>query len=103
MDDVKIHTGTLVADLVLPHAQSIKERRQALRALMQRLVNRRFAVAQVGPADLWQRAFLAVAVVSGSAGVLDSLLDEAERLIFASAFDVADLRRDVHQDGFPSV
>ncbi|MEZ4388236.1 MAG: DUF503 family protein [Candidatus Krumholzibacteriia bacterium] len=102
MDDVRIHCGTLTADLVLPHAQSIKERRQALRSLVQRLHNHRFAVAQVGPPDLWQRAFLAVAAVSGSAAVLDALLDEAERLIFASPFDVADLRRDVRQDGFPS-
>ena len=102
MDDVRIHTGTLVADLVLPHAQSIKERRQALRSLVQRLLNRRFSVAQVGPADLRQRAFVAVAVVASSASGLDGLLDEAERLIFASAFDVADLRRDVRQEGFPS-
>jgi uncharacterized protein YlxP (DUF503 family) len=102
MDDVRIHTGTLVADLLLPHAQSIKDRRQALRSLTQRLVNRRFAVAQVGPTELRQRAFLAVTAVSGSAAGLDALLDEAERLMFASAFDVGDLRRDVRQDAFPS-
>ena len=103
MDDVKIHHGTLVADLILPGSRSIKDRRQALRSVVQRLQNRRLAVAQVGPADLWQRAFLAVAAVASSAGVLDGLLDEAERVIFESDFEVADLRRDVRQEGFPSL
>lgn len=102
MDDVRIHTGTLVADLRLPHARSIKDRRQALRSLVQRLLNRRFAVAQVGPAELHQRAFLAISAVASTAAGLDGLLDEAERLLFASAFEVGDLRREVRQDGFPS-
>lgn len=102
MDDVRIHTGTLLADLVLPHAQSIKDRRQALRSLVQRLLNRRLAVAQVGPADLRQRAFLLVGAVAGDAAGLDQQLDAAERVIFASQFEVADLQRDVNQDSFPS-
>ncbi|MBD3222136.1 DUF503 family protein [bacterium] len=102
MEDVRLHSGTLVADLLLPHAQSIKERRQALRSLTQRLYNRRLAVAQVGPADLWQRAFVLVGAVAGSAHALDRQLDEAERVIFASAFEVGDLRRDVRQEGFVS-
>ena len=103
MDDVRIHTGTLLADLVLPHAQSIKDRRQALRSLVQRLVNRRLAVAQVGPADLRQRAFLLVGAVAGDAAGLDQQLDAAERVIFASQFEVVDLRRDVNQDSFSSL
>ena len=103
MDDVRIHTGTLLADLVLPHAQSIKDRRQALRSLVQRLVNRRLAVTQVGPADLRQRAFLLVGAVAGDAAGLDQQLDAAERVIFASQFEVVDLRRDVSQDSFSSL
>ena len=48
MDDVRVYTGTLVADLVLSYARSIKERRKPLQALIQRLRNHDFAVAQVG-------------------------------------------------------
>jgi len=103
MDDVRIHSGTLLADLILPHAQSIKDRRQALRALVQRLVNRRLAVAQVGPPDLQQRVFLIVGAVAGSGSGLDEQLDAAERVIYASEFEVADLRRDVRQESFPSL
>ncbi len=103
MDDVRIHYGILLADLVLPESRSIKDRRQALRSLMQRLLNRRLAVAQVGPPDLQQRAFLLVGAVSGDPTGLDRQLDAAEQVIFASEFEVADLRRDVEQDSFPSI
>lgn len=102
MDDVRHFTGTLVADLHLPHARSLKDRRQALQALVQRLQNHHHAVAQIGPTDLSQRAFLAVAVVSGSRSHADELLDDAERLMFASDFEVADLRRFTEQDSFNS-
>lgn len=103
MDDVRIHCGTLVADLLLPHARQLKDRRQALRALIQRLHNQRLAVAQVGPADLHQRAFLVIGAVAGSGSGLDALLDAAERTIFASEFVVGDLRRHVRQDSFSSL
>lgn len=102
MDDVRAHTGTLVADLVLPHAASLKERRQALRSLVQKLRNLDFAIAQVGPADLTQRVFLAVADVSGSAAKLAERLDAAERLVFASVFEVASLHREVASWSAPS-
>ena len=98
MNDVKVFRGYLVADLVLPHARSIKDRRKPLQALVQRLRNQDLAVAQVGPPDLIQRAYLAIAAVSGDDGRLQALLDGAERIIFGSGFEVVDLRRDVTSD-----
>ena len=103
MDDVRMHAGTLMVDLILPHAQSIKERRRALQSLVQRLQNRRLSVAQIGPTDLWQRAFIAVGAVAGTSTGLDEQLDAAERVIFASPFDVADVRRGVRQDSYSSL
>ena len=102
MDDVRMYSGTLMVDLLLPYAQNLKERRRALQPLVQRLQNRRLAVAQIGPADLWQRAFLAVGAVAGSAAVLDEQLDAAERVIFARPFDVADVRREARLDSYAS-
>jgi len=102
MDDVRHYTGNLIADLHLPHAQSLKDRRQAVRALTQRLLNHHYSVAQIGPTDRYQRAFLAVAAVANSAARLDELLDGAERIIFAGDFEVADLRRTTRQDSFSS-
>ncbi len=102
MDDVRTFTGTLVADLVLPHARSLKERRGPQRALVQKLKNCDLAVAQVGPPELSQRIFLAIGAVSGSESVLDGLLDGAERLLFASDFEVGELRRLIDVDSFHS-
>ncbi len=102
MDDVRIYTGTLVADLVLPGSRSLKEMRAPLRALVQRLRNAEYAVARVGPADLAQRAFLAIVAVSGDSEVVEGRLDEAERLLFDAPFDVGELRRSVAVETFPS-
>ena len=102
MDDVRVYTGTLVADLVLPGARTLKDLRAPLRALVQKLRNLDYAVAQVGPSGRAQRAFVAVAVVSGDTGLVDGLLDGAERLLWDSPFEVADLRRSVTVETFPS-
>ena len=103
MDDVRIYTGTLVADLIMSSARTLKDRRAPLRSLVQKLRNQDLAVAQVGPADLVQRAFLAVTAVSGNESLLQSCLDGAERIIFASDFEVADLQRLDYGETFPSV
>jgi uncharacterized protein YlxP (DUF503 family) len=102
MDDVRAYSGFLVADLVLSHARSIKERRKPLQALIQRLRNHDFAVAQVGPTDLTRRAFVGVAAVASSETLLAERLDAAERMLFASEFEVADLHRDVLGYSAPS-
>ena len=102
MDDVRTYTGTLVADLVLTSSRSLKDRRGPQRTLVQKLRKLDFAVAQVGPADLVQRLFLAVTAVSGSETQVEELLDGAERVLFASDFEVADLRRHITVETFHS-
>lgn len=102
MDDVRIYTGTLVVDLVMSSARTLKDRRGPLRSLMRKLRNQDLAAAQVGTADLVQRAFLAVTAVSGCESRLNECLDAAERIIYASEFEVADLRRLDYVESFPS-
>ena len=102
MDDVRTYTGTLIVDLTLPAAHSLKDRRGPLRALVQKLRNGGLAVAQVGPPELVQRAFLAVAAVSGTEHLVGELLDEAERLIFGGDFEVGEIRRLITSETFPS-
>lgn len=102
MDDVRVYTGTLIADLVLQEARNLKERRRPLRSLTQRLRNHDFAVAQVGPSDLIQRVFLAISVVSGCETQVTEMLDEAERILFGSDFEVGDLRRQIQSETFHS-
>ena len=94
MEDIRVFTGTLVLDLLLPHATGLKDRRKLLRSLVDRLLQQDFAVAQVGPANLKQRAFLAVTAVSGAPTQLDERLDLAERAVFRSEFEVRVQRRE---------
>jgi uncharacterized protein YlxP (DUF503 family) len=94
MEDVRAYTGTLVLDLSLPHAGSLKDRRKRLRSLIDRLLQADYAVAQIGPTDRAQRAFVAVTAVAGGASRLDERLDEAERIAFRSEFDVVVQYRD---------
>ena len=52
------------------------------------------SVAEVDHQNLWQRAGLGVAVVSGSGGVLTELLDDVERFVWAQPeIEVIDVRR----------
>jgi uncharacterized protein YlxP (DUF503 family) len=88
MDDVRAVSGLLVLDLVLPGAVSPKDLRHELRSLLDRLRRLELAAAQVGPTDLQQRAWVAVSAVSNAAHQVDALLEEAERLAFASPFAV---------------
>lgn len=102
MDDVRTFTGTLILDLRLTAAQSLKDRRAPLRALVQKLRNTHLAVAQVGPSDLVQRVFLAVGAVSGTEHLAAQLLDEAERIVYAGEFEVCEIRRAITCESFPS-
>jgi len=94
MEDIRAYIGTLVLDLSLPHATSLKDRRKRLRSLIDRLLKADYAVAQIGPADRVQRAFVAVTAVASGASRLDERLDEAERIAFASEFEVGVRHRD---------
>jgi len=102
MDDVRIYSGILTADLLMTAARTLKDKRGPLRALVQKLKNQGFCVAQVGPADLIQRCFLAIGTVANEESLADGLLDAAERILFASDFEVGDLRRDIHVESFHS-
>lgn len=87
--------AAMILDVHLPGCRSLKEKRSALRPILERL-QRRFgvSVAEVDHQNLWQRAGLGVAVVSGSGGVLTELLDDVERFVWAQPeIEVIDVRR----------
>lgn len=62
-------------DLRLPACQSLKEKRHVIKSLTSGLRSKfNVSVAEVDHQELWQRAALGVAVVSGEAGGLDRVL-----------------------------
>jgi uncharacterized protein YlxP (DUF503 family) len=79
-----MYVASLTVELHLPHAHSLKDKRSLLRPILDGC-RRRFAVAaaEVDHQDLWQRATLTVATVSGSARHADEVLDAVERFVWS--------------------
>lgn len=76
--------GALRFDLHLPHAHSLKEKRAAIRPIIDGARHRfQVAAAEVGSQDKWQRAELAVAAVAASAGHVTDVLDAVERFVWS--------------------
>jgi uncharacterized protein len=67
--------GLLTLELHFPGARSLKDKRQVLRSLEQRIRNRfNVSIAEVEHQDLWQRARLAVVSVNTDHSHLESTL-----------------------------
>ena len=78
--------GLLTLELYIPDAQSLKDKRQILRSLKDRL-RREFnvAVAELDHHDMWQRSVVGIVTLSNEekhvAEVLQKVLDGADRIL----------------------
>ena len=71
--------ATLTLELGIEHAQSLKDRRQVVRSLKDRLRHGfNISVAELDEALVWNRATLGIAAISGSAAYLAGQLREVE-------------------------
>jgi uncharacterized protein len=67
--------GVLTLEIHLPASNSLKAKRSVLNHVKERIRSRfNVSVAEVDHQDLWQRAALGVAAVSGEGAVLDRVL-----------------------------
>lgn len=75
-------TGTLCVDLRLGDVHTLKQKRSVVRPIVAE-VQRRFgvSVAETGHLDLYRRAEIGVAVVSGDSAQCRDVLDAVERLV----------------------
>lgn len=74
--------GLLRVDLLVPGSRSLKDKRRVLKGLKDRLHNQfNCSVAEVEYQDLWNRARLAVCVVSGESRHANSQLDEIVKFV----------------------
>jgi uncharacterized protein YlxP (DUF503 family) len=80
MQYTRVVIGILELELHIPGSLGLKTKRSAIRPLMSTLA-REFgvSVAEVGRQDAWQRAILAVAVVSGDRRQADRVLQSVLR------------------------
>ena len=74
--------GLVTWELHLAGCQSLKDKRQILKSLKDRLHERfNLSVAETGHQDLWQRAELACAAVGSARPVVEETLRAADRVV----------------------
>lgn len=77
--------GVAQADLHIPHAQSLKEKRRVVKSLLDRINSRyRASAAEVKYQDLHQRAQLGFALVNSDGGRAQATLDQIRRMLDTS-------------------
>ena len=90
--------GIIRAELFFRGCRTLKDRRGHLRSLKDRLSNMGFSVAQVGPPDLIQRAWLTAVLVSGSKAGIRRSLEQAEKLMYSPDWELVMLEMDIPGD-----
>ena len=72
----------LTVELSIPHAKSIKDRRQVVRSIKDRLRHSfNVSVAELDDANLWNRATLGVVALSASAAYLAGQMQEVDKTV----------------------
>lgn len=89
----------IYAEMHLPASHSLKEKRQVLRALKDRLSSMGAAAAEVAFQDLWQRSAVTIALVDGTASKLSQRREKVLELLYGAEVQVLSLRvQDVEVD-----
>ena len=72
-----MHIGVLTVEFHLPHAQSLKDKRQVTRSLMTKLRSKNnISLAEIEYQDKWQRCTLAVACVANGSDLAHAQLSK---------------------------
>jgi len=92
-----IHVLLLVVDCHIPSAQSLKQKRSAVKSLIDRLRARfNASVAETGFLDEWQRSVIAISLVSNNKRYLQQQIDLIEQLVLASSGSINVSRLEQH-------
>ena len=74
--------GLCTLELYLPNGHSLKEKRQILLSLKDRLRDKfNVSVAEVGDHELWQKAVLGIACIANEGVHVNRVLDQAINLV----------------------
>lgn len=72
---------TLRLELELPYSSSLKDKRQTLRSLKDRLRRKNVSVVEADHQDLWQRATVELALAAQSRGAVEEKREEIRRTL----------------------
>jgi uncharacterized protein len=74
---------TVRLDLELPFSSSLKDKRQTLRSLKDRLRRKNLSVVESDHQDLWQRATMEIALAAVSRGAAEEKREELRRTLLS--------------------
>ena len=79
-----MHVAVVRFELHIPHSRSLKQRRAAVKPVVEGLRQRfSLSAAEVGYQDKWQRALIGAAVVSDSPGHAAEMVAAVERWVWS--------------------
>ena len=82
MTVVGMIVGVCTIELFIPDSQSLKDKRQVLLSLKDRLRDKfNLSVAEIDGQNVWQRAVLGLACVANDGRYVNQVLDQAQNLI----------------------
>ncbi|MFR9674632.1 DUF503 domain-containing protein [Streptomyces sp. TR06-5] len=95
-----MYVGTLSFDLLLGDVRSLKQKRSVVRPVIAELQRKHaVSVAEVGDNDLYRRARIGLAAVSGDTAHLAEVLDRCERMVAdRPEVELLSVRRQFHSD-----
>jgi uncharacterized protein YlxP (DUF503 family) len=74
--------GICTVELLIPESQSLKDKRQVLHSMKDRLRGKfNLSIAEVDGQDLWQKAVLGMACVANDGGHVEQVLEQALNVI----------------------
>lgn len=74
--------GVCTVELWIPESQSLKDKRQVLHSLKDRLRGKfNLSIAEVDGQDLWQKAVLGMACVANDGGHVEQVMEQALNVI----------------------
>lgn len=78
-DESRCFVGLLTVELRLEHSHSLKDKRQVVKSLKDRLRSRfNVTVSETGLQEMWQRGILSVVTVSGEQKAAEEVLQRVE-------------------------
>ena len=89
--------GVVTANISIPESQSLKDKRQVLRSLKDRAVNKmNVSVAEVRSQDKWQIAEMAIVTVAGDSAIVQSRISDISSFVRSTPrYIVIDLHTEI--------
>jgi uncharacterized protein len=105
---MKAYILVCLVDLFIPQSQSLKDKRQHLRSIIDRVRARKadynLSISELGLNDCWQRSVLGVSGVSNDAAHLEQAMERFIRIVENDpGIEISNIKRELYSLPFDGV